>query len=115
VNTHHHFFQTLTKAIPAAQNSNLFGWLKTLFPLWANLSAEGLYVGAQMAAAELMLSGRTIASDRRYIFPNDCTLDRQIQAAHAIAVRSHANRGSLSKSQGGLAPDHVVENEAAVN
>jgi 8-oxoguanine deaminase len=116
VNTHHHFFQTLTKAIPAAQNSNLFGWLKTLFPIWANLSAEGLYVGTQMAAAELMLSGCTTASDHHYIFPNDCTLDHQIQAAQAIGIRFHASRGSLSKSvsQGGLAPDHVVENEAAV-
>jgi 8-oxoguanine deaminase len=115
VNTPHHFFQTLTKAIPAAQNSNLFGWLKTLFPLWANLSAEGLYIGPQMAAAELMLSSCNIARDRRYIFPNDCTLDRQIQAAHAIAIRFHASRGSLSKSQGGLAPDHIIENESTLH
>jgi 8-oxoguanine deaminase len=116
VNTHHHFFQTLTKAIPAAQNSNLFGWLKTLFPIWANLSAEGLHIGTQMAATELMLSGCTTASDHHYIFPNDCTLDRQIQAAQEIGIRFHASRGSLSKSisQGGLAPDHVVEKEAAV-
>jgi 8-oxoguanine deaminase len=64
VNTHHHFFQTLTKAIPAAQNSNLFGWIKTLFPIWANLSAEGLYISTQMAAAALMLSGCTTTSNR---------------------------------------------------
>jgi 8-oxoguanine deaminase len=116
VNTHHHFFQTLTKAIPAAQNSNLFGWLKTLFPIWANLSAEGLYTSTQMAAAELMLSGCTTASDHHYIFPNDCTLDHQIRAAQEIGIRFHASRGSLSKgvSQGGLTPDQLTENEAAV-
>lgn len=116
VNTHHHFFQTLTRAIPSAQNSNLFGWLKTLFPIWANLSAEGLYVSTQMAAAELMLSGCTTASDHHYIFPNDCTLDHQIEAAQAIGIRFHASRGSLSKgvSQGGLTPDYLVENEATV-
>jgi 8-oxoguanine deaminase len=65
-----------------------------------------------MAAAKLMFSGCTTASDRHYIFPNDCTLDRQIQAAYAIGIRFHASRGSLSISQGGLAPDRVVDNES---
>jgi 8-oxoguanine deaminase len=116
VNTHHHFFQTLTRAVPGAQNHNLFNWLKTLFPIWGNLTAEGLYVSSQMAAADLILSGCTTASDHHYIFPNDCTLDDQIQAIQAIGLRFHASRGSLSKSisQGGLAPDHLVENDAHV-
>jgi 8-oxoguanine deaminase len=113
VNTHHHFFQTLTRAIPAAQNHSLFNWLKALFPIWSNLTAEGLYVATQMAAAELILSGCTTASDHHYIFPNDCTLDDQIRAAQEIGIRFHASRGSLSKSvsMGGLTPDHLVEKE----
>jgi cytosine/adenosine deaminase-related metal-dependent hydrolase len=116
VNTHHHFFQTLTRAVPGAQNHNLFNWLKTLFPIWGNLTAEGLYVSTQMAAADLMLSGCTTASDHHYIYPHDCTLDDQIQAAQAIGIRFHASRGSLSKSvsQGGLTPDHLAEDETHV-
>jgi 8-oxoguanine deaminase len=113
VNTHHHFFQTLTRAIPAAQNHSLFNWLRALFPIWSNLTAEGLAVATQMACADLMLSGCTTASDHHYIFPNDCTLDDQIRAAQAIGIRFHASRGSLSKgvSKGGLTPDHLVEKE----
>jgi 8-oxoguanine deaminase len=116
VNTHHHFFQVLTRAVPGAQDHNLFNWLKFLFPIWGNLTAEGLYVSTQMAAAELILSGCTTASDHHYIYPNNCTLDDQIRAAQAIGIRFHASRGSLSKSvsQGGLTPDHLVENEALV-
>jgi 8-oxoguanine deaminase len=112
---HHCIKYSFICAIAVFPLSNLFGWLKTLFLIWANLSTEGLYIGTQMAAAELMLSGCTTASNHHYIFPSDCTLDRQIQAARAISIRFHASRGSLSKSQGGLAPDHLVENEAAVN
>jgi 8-oxoguanine deaminase len=116
VNTHHHFFQTLTRAIPSAQtaqNHSLFNWLKALFPIWSNLTAEGLYVATQMASAELMLSGCTTASDHHYIFPNDCTLDDQIRAVQAIGIRFHASRGSLSKSvsMGGLTPDALAEKE----
>lgn len=116
VNTHHHFFQVLTKAVPGAQNHNLFNWLKHLFPIWGNLTAEALYTSSQMAAAELMLSGCTTASDHHYIYPNDCTLDDQIRAMQAIGIRFHASRGSLSKSvsQGGLTPDHLIEDEALV-
>ena len=80
VNTHHHFFQTLTRAVPAAQNCDLFDWLKALYPIWSNLTSEGIYASAQMAAAELMLSGCTTASDHLYLFPNDCTLDDEIRA-----------------------------------
>jgi 8-oxoguanine deaminase len=116
VNTHHHFFQTLTRAVPGAQNSNLFAWLKTLFPIWGNLTAEGLYIGSQMAAAELIRSGCTTASDHHYIYPNDCTLDDQIRAIQEIGIRFHASRGSLSKGEslGGLTPDTLVEKEPEI-
>lgn len=116
VNTHHHFYQTLTRAIPAAQNCDLFQWLKTLYPIWSRLTAEGVYVSAQMAAAELMLSGCTTSSDHLYLFPNDCTLDDEIRALRDIGMRFHACRGSMSvgESQGGLPPDALVENEAAI-
>ncbi len=116
VNTHHHFYQTLTRVIPAAQNCTLFTWLQTLYPIWAKLTAEGIYISAQMAAAELMLSGCTTASDHLYIYPNDCTLDDEIEAIRAIGLRFHASRGSMSvgESQGGLPPDAVVEKEADI-
>jgi 8-oxoguanine deaminase len=116
VNTHHHFYQTLTRVIPAAQNCDLFGWLKTLYPIWSRLTAEGVYVSAQMAAAELMLSGCTTSSDHLYLFPNDCTLDDEIRAVRDIGLRFHATRGSMSvgESQGGLPPDSLVEKEAAI-
>ncbi|MCY7272934.1 MAG: amidohydrolase family protein, partial [Phormidesmis sp. CAN_BIN44] len=113
VNTHHHFFQTLTRVVPAAQNCDLFNWLQALYPLWANLTAEGVYVSAQIAAAELILSGCTTASDHLYLYPNDCTLDQEIEAIAAIGMRFHASRGSMSvgESQGGLPPDSLVEQE----
>ncbi len=116
VNTHHHFYQTLTRAIPAAQNCDLFQWLKTLYPIWSKLTAEGVYVSAQMAAAELMLSGCTTSSDHLYLFPNDCTLDDEIRALADIGMRFHACRGSMSvgESQGGLPPDALVEKEADI-
>lgn len=116
VNTHHHFYQTLTRVVPAAQDCDLFNWLQTLYPIWANLTAEGVYVSAQMAAAELMLSGCTTASDHLYLFPNDCTLDDEIRAVQAIGLRFHASRGSMSvgESQGGLPPDTLVEREADI-
>lgn len=116
VNTHHHFFQTLTRVIPAAQNANLFPWLKTLFPIWGNLTPEGLVIGSQMAAAELILSGCTTASDHHYIYPNGCTLDHQIRAIQEIGLRFHASRGSLSKGEslGGMTPDHLVEQEPEI-
>ncbi len=96
VNTHHHFYQTLTRVVPAAQSCDLFNWLKTLYPIWAGLTAEGVYVSAQMAAAELILSGCTTASDHLYIYPNDCTLDDEIRAMQEIGMRFHASRGSMS-------------------
>ena len=116
VNTHHHFYQTLTRVIPAAQNCDLFNWLQTLYPIWAKLTPESIAVSAQLAAAELILSGCTTASDHLYIFPNGSTLDDEIQAVQAIGLRFHASRGSMSvgESQGGLPPDSVVEKEADI-
>ncbi len=113
VNTHHHFYQTLTRAVVGAQNANLFDWLKTLYPIWALLTPEAMRVSTQLALAELARSGCTTASDHHYIFPNGCTLDDQIIAARAVGLRLHASRGSMSlgESAGGLPPDHVVENE----
>ncbi len=113
VNTHHHFYQTLTRAVPEAQNANLFSWLKTLYPIWGRLTPEAMQVSTQVALAELALSGCTTASDHHYIFPNGCTLDDQILAALEVGVRLHASRGSMSlgESLGGLPPDYLVENE----
>ena len=116
VNTHHHFYQILTRAVPAAQDCDLFTWLQTLYPIWANLTSEAIYASAQMAAAELMLSGCTTASDHLYVFPNNCTLDDEIRGIQEIGLRFHASRGSMSvgESQGGLPPDSLVETEAAI-
>ena len=116
VNTHHHFFQTLTRVIPAAQNSELFGWLQSLYPIWSNLTAEGVYISAQMVAAELILSGCTTASDHLYLYPNDATLDDEIRGVQKLGLRFHASRGSMSvgESQGGLPPDSLVEPEADI-
>lgn len=111
VNTHHHLYQTLTRVI--AQDADLFTWLKTLYPIWANLTDEAIYISTITGLAELALSGCTTSSDHLYIFPNDCTLDSQIRAAGDIGVRFHAARGSMSlgESQGGLPPDRVTEKE----
>ncbi len=113
VNTHHHLYQTLTRAVPAAQDATLFQWLKTLYPIWAGLTSEAVYTSALVGLAELMLSGCTTASDHLYIYPNDCRIDDEIRAAQEIGIRFHACRGSMSlgESKGGLPPDSVVEDE----
>ena len=113
INTHHHFYQTLTRVVPAAQNSNLFNWLKTLYPIWGRMTGDDIRISTQTALAELVLSGCTTASDHLYIFPNGALLDDEIQAAGEIGVRIHASRGSMSlgESKGGLPPDRVVEDE----
>jgi 8-oxoguanine deaminase len=113
VNTHHHFYQTLTRAVPAAQDANLFNWLRTLYPVWANLTGEAIYVSALIAIAEMMLTGCTTSSDHLYIYPNDALIDDEIRAAQEIGLRFHAARGSMSlgESKGGLPPDRVVEDE----
>ncbi|NJL45700.1 MAG: 8-oxoguanine deaminase [Leptolyngbyaceae cyanobacterium SM2_3_12] len=116
VNTHHHFFQTLTRVVPGAQDSTLFNWLGSLYPLWQQLTPEAIRLSAQVAAAELIYSGCTTASDHLYLFPNQCTLDDEIAAIQDIGLRFHASRGSMSvgQSQGGLPPDSLVESEAAI-
>jgi 8-oxoguanine deaminase len=113
VNTHHHLYQTLTRAVPAAQDANLFQWLQTLYPIWVNLTPEAIHVSTLVGLAELALSGCTTASDHLYIYPDGCRLDDEIEAAGEIGVRLHASRGSMSlgESQGGLPPDRAVETE----
>jgi 8-oxoguanine deaminase len=113
VNTHHHFYQTLTRAVPAAQDANLFNWLKTLYPIWARLNPDDIFISTSTALAELALSGCTTASDHLYLFPNGSKLDDEIAAASEIGLRIHASRGSMSlgESKGGLPPDSVVDTE----
>jgi cytosine/adenosine deaminase-related metal-dependent hydrolase len=116
VNTHHHFYQTLTRAVPAAQDANLFNWLKTLYPIWARLTPDDIFTSTQTALAELALSGCTTASDHLYLFPNGSKLDDEIAAAKEIGLRLHASRGSMSlgESKGGLPPDSVVDSEDSI-
>ncbi|GAB7523872.1 hypothetical protein PBS_28570 [Paraburkholderia sp. 2C] len=116
VNTHHHMYQSLTRALPAAQNAELFGWLTSLYKVWAHLTPEMIEVSTLTAMAELLLSGCTTSSDHLYVFPNGCRLDDSIEAARRIGMRFHASRGSMSVGQrdGGLPPDEVVEDEAHI-
>ena len=114
VNTHHHLYQTLTRAI--AQDCELFDWLKTLYPIWLGMDSEAIYTSALTGMAELILSGCTTASDHLYIYPNDCKIDDEVRAATEIGLRFHATRGSMSlgESKGGLPPDRATEDEAAI-
>lgn len=114
VNTHHHMYQTLTRAV--AQDAELFGWLRALYPIWARMRPEDLRIATTTAMAELMLSGCTTAADHLYIYPNGCRLEDTIEAATALGLRFHATRGamSLGESKGGLPPDSVVEDEEAI-
>jgi 8-oxoguanine deaminase len=116
VNTHHHFVQTLTRNLPAAQDANLFNWLRTHYPIWAGLTPDAVYVSSKTAIAELMLSGCTTSSDHTYLWPNGARVDDQIRAAADMGFRFHAARGSMSvgESKGGLPPDYLVENEDEV-
>jgi len=113
INTHHHLYQTLTRALPAAQNASLFDWLRTLYPIWGELTDEAVYVSALVGLAELILSGCTTTTDHLYLYPHDATLDAAIQAARELGLRFQPCRGgmSLGESEGGLPPDSVVEDE----
>jgi cytosine/adenosine deaminase-related metal-dependent hydrolase len=116
VNTHHHLFQSLTRALPGAINMPLFGWLKQLYPVWAQYNPDDVFAATQLGLAELALSGCTLSTDHLYLFPNGVTLDDTIHAAAEIGIRFHPTRGamSLGESQGGLPPDSLVEDEAAI-
>ena len=116
VNTHHHFFQNLTRAVPAAQDVVLFDWLVALYPVWARMPAEAIRASTEVAIAELILSGCTTASDHTYIWPDGARLDDQIEVAREMGFRFHAARGSMSVGQSldGLPPDSIVEDEAHI-
>lgn len=116
VNTHHHLYQTLTRAVPGGQDALLFGWLKTLYPIWAKFGPEEMFASAQVGLAELALSGCTMTSDHLYLFPNGSRLDDTIAAAAEVGLRFHPTRGAMSigESMGGLPPDSLVEHEAAI-
>ncbi len=116
VNTHHHFTQTLTRAVPGAQDAGLFDWLVTLYPIWARIDAHAMRISSALAIAELLLSGCTTASDHTYLWPAGTSLDDQIAVAERLGLRFHAARGSMSigQSRGGLPPDSVVEDEGAI-
>ncbi|MEE9455173.1 MAG: 8-oxoguanine deaminase [Paracoccaceae bacterium] len=116
VNTHHHLFQTLTRAVPNGQDALLFGWLQTLYPIWARMGPDEVFSAAQTGLAELALSGCTMSADHLYLYPNGVRLEDTIHAAQSIGIRFHPTRGSMSigESSGGLPPDSLVEDEAAI-
>ena len=116
VNTHHHLYQSLTRAVPQGQNALLFGWLQTLYPIWSRFGPEEMRVSAMTGLAELALSGCTLTSDHLYLYPNGARLDDTIEAARAIGLRFHPTRGAMSigQSDGGLPPDALVEREADI-
>lgn len=116
VNTHHHLYQNLTRAVPAGVDAPLFDWLKALYPIWARMGPEHVRVSALVGLAELALSGATCVADHLYMFPNGARLDDEIDAAREAGVRLHATRGAMSigESDGGLPPDALVEGEAAI-
>ncbi|MEO9819108.1 MAG: 8-oxoguanine deaminase [Paracoccaceae bacterium] len=116
VNTHHHLYQSMTRAVPGGQDALLFGWLKTLYPIWAQFTPEHMYVSAQVGLAELALSGCTLSSDHLYLYPNGSRLEDTIHAAAELGLRFHPTRGSMSigESDGGLPPDSLVEQERSI-
>jgi cytosine/adenosine deaminase-related metal-dependent hydrolase len=116
VNAHHHLYQVLTRAVPAGQDALLFGWLKALYPVWARMEPEDMLVSAEVGLAELALSGCTMSADHLYLYPNGVRLEDTIEAARRLGVRFHPTRGAMSvgESAGGLPPDALVEEEAAI-
>ncbi len=116
VNTHHHLYQTLTRCLPSTQDAPLFAWLQNLYPIWAKLTPEAVYISALVGLAELALTGCTTAVDQLYLFPNGVKLEDELRAAREVGIRFHPCRGSMSlgESEGGLPPDEVVEDEEAI-
>jgi 8-oxoguanine deaminase len=116
INCHHHLYQTLTRSIGTAEGLSLFDWLKTLYPIWGEMTAEAVYISAKVGLIELILSGATTVADHLYLYPNDARIDDEIRAAEELGVRFHPTRGSMSlgESQGGLPPDRVCEDEADI-
>lgn len=116
VNTHHHLYQSLTRAVPGGQDALLFGWLRTLYPIWQRFTPDHMYVSAQVGLAELALSGCSLSSDHLYLYPNGARLEDTIHAASEIGLRFHPTRGAMSigESKGGLPPDSLVEDETAI-
>src|SRR5205823_10207942 len=116
VNCHHHLDQTLTRNIPAGQNTNLFPWLRAHYRLWAARTPASARTAAIVGLGELALSGCTTAFDHAYVFQNGCRVDDQIHAAAELGIRFAVSRGSMSlgQSKGGLPPDDCVEDEAAI-
>jgi cytosine/adenosine deaminase-related metal-dependent hydrolase len=118
VNTHHHLYQTLTRAYAPAADAELFDWLRTLYPVWARLDENDVHIAALAGMAELLLSGCTTTTDHHYLFPRGCgeLIDSQIAAAQRIGIRFHPTRGSMSvgRSKGGLPPDSVVQSEERI-
>ncbi|NOD92331.1 8-oxoguanine deaminase [Ruegeria sp. HKCCD4884] len=116
VNTHHHLYQTLTRAVPGGQDALLFGWLQTLYPIWARFGPDEMFTSAQIGLAELALSGCTLSSDHLYLYPNGARLEDTISAASELGMRFHPTRGAMSigESDGGLPPDILVEDETAI-
>lgn len=116
VNTHHHLYQSLTRAVPGGQDALLFGWLRTLYPIWARFGPEEMFTSTQTGLAELALSGCTMTSDHLYLFPNGSRLDDTIEASGEVGLRFHATRGAMSigESDGGLPTDSLVEREADI-
>ncbi|MBE1294995.1 MAG: 8-oxoguanine deaminase [Rhodobacteraceae bacterium] len=116
VNTHHHLYQNLTRAVPGAQDALLFGWLQRLYPIWSRFGPEEMFVSAQLGLVELALSGCTLSSDHLYLYPNGARLEDTIHAAREVGLRFHPTRGAMSigESQGGLPPDSLVEEEGAI-
>ena len=118
INTHHHFYQTLTRAHPSAINKELFPWLKALYPIWGRLDPDSFRISVRMALIELLLSGCTTAADHHYLFPSglDEAIDIEVDEARKLGIRMTVTRGSmnLSEKDGGLPPDHVVQDEDTI-
>jgi len=118
INTHHHFYQTLTRAVPAAMDRELFPWLQALYPVWARLTPERLELGVTVAMSELLLSGCTTTTDHHYVFPSglEDAVDIEVGVAKRLGMRVLLTRGSMNRSQrdGGLPPDRVVQDEDTI-